>query len=211
MATAVAARLRSRLDREGFPSFQDWQRAGPFAFDADWQGSAPDAHLETQVQLLWSSEALFVRFRARYQTITVFENSEVNGRRDLLWERDVAEMFVQPNPEAPRRYKEFEVSPNGLWIDLDIDLDTQERKRDMNSGLRCRARILPKERIWTAEMAIPMLALTLVFNPAKRWRANFFRVEGAQEPRFYSAWNPTHTPQPDFHVPEAFGELTFKG
>jgi len=38
---------------------------------------------------------------------------------------------------------------------------------------------------------------------------NFYRVEGAAEPRFYSAWQPTGTPAPNFHVPEAFGELVF--
>jgi len=41
------------------------------------------------------------------------------------------------------------------------------------------------------------------------WRVNFFRVEGATEPRFYSAWRPTNTPKPNFHVPEAFGALVF--
>jgi alpha-galactosidase len=41
------------------------------------------------------------------------------------------------------------------------------------------------------------------------WRVNFFRVEGAAEPRFYSAWRPTNTPKPNFHVPEAFGALVF--
>jgi alpha-galactosidase len=34
-------------------------------------------------------------------------------------------------------------------------------------------------------------------------------VEGATEPRFYSAWRPTGTAVPNFHVPEAFGQLIF--
>jgi hypothetical protein len=34
-------------------------------------------------------------------------------------------------------------------------------------------------------------------------------VEGPSEPRFYSAWRPTNTGQPNFHVPEAFGWLVF--
>ena len=47
-------------------------------------------------------------------------------------------------------------------------------------------------------------------HPAAEWRVNFFRVEGAREPRFYSAWRATNTPQPNFHVPEAFGKLRFQ-
>jgi alpha-galactosidase len=59
-------------------------------------------------------------------------------------------------------------------------------------------------------LAFPMQALTKRFDPSAEWRVNFFRVEGVAEPRFYSSWQPTHTPQPNFHVPEAFGVLRFQ-
>jgi alpha-galactosidase len=55
-----------------------------------------------------------------------------------------------------------------------------------------------------------MKALTPSFDPSAEWRANFFRVEGAREPRFYSAWRATGTPKPNFHVPSAFGKLLFR-
>jgi len=32
-------------------------------------------------------------------------------------------LFVQSDPSQPRKYQEFEVAPNGNWIDLDIDLE----------------------------------------------------------------------------------------
>jgi hypothetical protein len=54
-----------------------------------------------------------------------------------------------------------------------------------------------------------MKCLVVRFDPATKWKVNFYRVEGASEPRFYSAWRPTRTPVPNFHVPEAFGELIF--
>jgi alpha-galactosidase len=58
-------------------------------------------------------------------------------------------------------------------------------------------------------LAIPMKALTVKFDPGAVWRVNFFRVEGPNEPRGYYAWRPTHTPQPNFHVPAAFGSMRF--
>src|SRR2546427_255620 len=64
-------------------------------------------------------------------------------------------------------------------------------------------------KIWVAELALPMKCFVARFDPAATWRVNFYRVEGAAEPRFYSAWQPTQTPAPNFHVPEAFGELVF--
>ena len=43
---------------------------------------------------------LWLRFRCRYRTVTVFADSEANGRRDQLWDRDVAEVFLQTDPSA---------------------------------------------------------------------------------------------------------------
>jgi alpha-galactosidase len=67
----------------------------------------------------------------------------------------------------------------------------------------------PNKKLWVAELSIPMKSLVARFDPAATWRVNFYRVEGTAEPRFYSAWRPTSTPQPNFHVPEAFGRLVF--
>lgn len=204
--TATALRLLSATDSHGFPPASAWENALQIRFDADWQGRNADPLRETEVRLLWTPESLYVRFQARYRTITVYPDSEPDGRRDLLWDRDVAETFLQPDPSAARSYKEFEVSPNGFWIDLNISCG---KKRDLRSGLIRRVSIDEKNKQWTAELSIPMKSLTAQFDPHAVWRANFYRVEGPAEPRFYSAWCPTGTPQPNFHVPEAFGQLVF--
>lgn len=205
---AVAVRLTVPCDAEGFPRAASWGRAGLLQFNTDWQGKNADPERETEVRLSWTTEDLFLRFHARYRTITVFADAEANGRRDQLWDRDVAEAFLQPDRSHLRRYKEFEVSPNGFWIDLDI---APGEKHDLKSGLKRRVVLDEAKKIWTAELAIPMKCLVAKFDPAVAWRVNFYRVEGAGEPRFYSAWKPTGTPVPNFHVPEAFGELVFAG
>ena len=193
-------------DAEGFPQPSAWQAAPAVRFNADWQGKNADPERETEVRLLWTPETLLLRFIAKYRTIRVFPDAEPNGRRDHLWDRDVAEIFLQPDSSALRRYKEFEVSPNGFWIDLDI---APGEKHDLKSDLRRRVTIDKKAKSWTAELAIPMKCLVERFDASAKWRVNFYRVEGAAEPRFYSAWRPTGTPAPNFHVPEAFGELIF--
>ena len=205
---AVASRLTGPCDAEGFPMPALWVGALPLQFNADWQGKNADSERGTEVRLLWTREVLFLRFQARYRTITVFADAEANGRRDQLWDRDVAEVFLQPDRSHLRRYKEFEVSPNGFWIDLEI---APGEKHDLKSGLKRRVVLREAEKTWTAELTIPMNCLVANFDPALAWRVNFYRVEGAQEPRFYSAWRPTGTQVPNFHVPEAFGELVFAG
>ena len=203
---AVAVRIKEPCDAGGFPALASWERATPLRFNTDWQGKNADPERETEVRLLWTEQMLFLQFRARYRTLTVFPDAEASGRRDQLWDRDVAEAFLQPDRLNPRRYKEFEVSPNGFWIDLDI---APGEKHDLKSGLKRRVVLSEAKEVWTAELALPMKCLLAKFDPTMAWRVNFYRVEGAKEPRFYSAWRPTGTKLPNFHVPEAFGELVF--
>jgi alpha-galactosidase len=203
---AVARQVTLPLGSEGFPTTAEWDAAPALRFCSDWRGENCDPARETKVRLLWSPQTLYLHFTAKYRVVTVFTDSEANGRRDHLWDRDVAEAFLQPPGSSLRHYKEFEISPSGLWIDLDI---APSEKRNLQSGLWPRASIDETARIWRAELAIPMASLTPNFDPTAEWRANFYRVEGPSEPRFYSAWRPTMTPQPNFHVPEAFGRLIF--
>lgn len=207
IAVTSAVRLRATPDAEGFPREAAWNSASPISFAHNWQGRSTDSARETEVRALWSPETLFLRFVARYRTITVFEDAEPSGRRDQLWDRDVAEAFLQPPEFSGRNYKEFEISPNGFWIDLDI---MPEGRRFLESGLKRRAKISSLRKMWQAQLAIPLESLTATFEPKKPWRANFYRVEGPREPRFYSAWCPTRTDVPNFHVPEAFGQLLFE-
>jgi hypothetical protein len=189
-------------------SAAEWGRAEPIRFSADWQGRSPKTELETEVRVLWSPGMLYIRFVCRYRDLFVFADSEPNGRRDHLWDRDVAEAFLQPPGMTGRHYKEFEVAPNGMWIDLDI---SPAGLADLKSGLARSVHLDEGRETWTAELAIPMNALTNGFDPAWPWRVNFYRVEGNAEPRSYMAWQPTHTARPNFHVPEKFGILRFQG
>jgi len=231
----VACRVSSEIRLDAANSAKEWQSAQPIRFDTDWQGRDSDPALETEVRVLWSPATLYLRFACRYRERFVFEDSDPNGRRDHLWDRDVAEAFFQPDwahPEADRVapaidhvapdalvrggadegvrpymfYKEFEVAPNGMWIDLDI---SPSGRADLKSGLTRSVHVDELTRSWVAEMAIPMKTITTKFDPGVVWRANFYRVEGRAEPRQYLAWQPTYTPQPNFHVPQAFGTLRF--
>jgi Carbohydrate-binding family 9 len=202
----VAAPIAEDLQIDAAHPAKEWERASAVAFCSDWQGKNPDPERETRIRLLWSRRHLYLRFECRYRELFIFQDSEANGRRDHLWDRDVAEAFLQPDPSRPRYYREFEVSPNGMWIDLDI---FPGGLRDLKSGMQRSVDRDDKSRLWRAELAIPISSLTASFDPAKIWRANFYRVEGPKEPRAYLAWQPTNTVQPDFHVPKAFGYLRF--
>jgi alpha-galactosidase len=223
--TVVAHRIAQEIPLNARKPAPEWASAAPITFCADWRGENSDAPRQTEVRVLWTPQTFYLRFVCRYRELFVFDDSDPDGRRDHLWDRDVAEAFLQPDSSHPRHYKEFEVSPNGMWIDLDIvryDVrpnedpcnessgdSTPASPRNLQSGLTRSVWLNQEQHIWTAELAIPMKAFAENFDPTGRWRANFYRVEGKHEPRFYSAWQPTRTPQPNFHVPEAFGHLQF--
>jgi alpha-galactosidase len=188
-----------------FPCPADWERAQPIAFCSDWQGMHEDPQRKTEARLLWSQMHLFIRFHCRYRDIYVYEGGPI--RRDQLWLRDTAELFIQPGDEDPGHYREFEISPNGDWLDLDI---SPGKKTHLFWNLKSRVTIDADRRLWTAELAIPLDGLSPAFDPGEIWKLNLFRIEGAEPHRFYSAWRPTHTPQPNFHVPAQFGALQFE-
>jgi alpha-galactosidase len=207
LPTATASRLKEKPDADGFPQSSSWDAAQPVRFDRDWRGQHADAGRATEARILWTSETLFLRFHANYHELNVYPDAREDGWRDHLWDRDVAEVFLQPDSSDPLKYKEFEVAPNGFWIDLDVSHGTIQ---ELHSKLRRRVVQNAAEKIWTAELAIPMRSLTSAFDPHHSWRLNFYRIEGKTEPRFYSAWSPTHSAKPNFHVPAAFGKLVFQ-
>jgi alpha-galactosidase len=204
--TITASRSARQIPIDAQHPAEEWGSAESTSFCADWQGKNPDPERQTSVRLLWTAQTVYLRFQCRFRELFVFDDSDANGRRDGLWDRDVVETFLQPDPSRPRYYREFEAAPNGMWIDLDI---FPGGLRDLKSGLQRSVWLDREHHTWSAELAIPMKALTDKFDPAAEWRTNFFRIEGPAESRFYAAWRATHTPQPNFHVPEAFGKLRF--
>jgi alpha-galactosidase len=202
----MAVRLSQPVGANGFPFESEWERAAPICFSHDWQGKNEDPLRQTEVRALWGADELYLQFCCRYRTIYVFPDADANRRRDELWDRDVAEVFLQPDRFGEKYYREFEVSPNGQWLDLDI---TPRGLGHIASGMRSSVKVEEARRQWTAELAIPMGAITARFDPAQPWRVNFFRCEGADPLRYYGAWQPTGTPQPNFHVPAVFGTLRF--
>ncbi len=187
-----------------------WKRARPVSFQHDWRGDLLVGH-ETTVRALWTATDLWLLFGCTYDNLTISPEPQTAKETDRLWAvSDVAEAFIAPNPGDIMRYKEFQVSPAGQWVDLHIDRETNNHDAKWDSGFRTAARIISTSGIWWAEMAIPLKAFGGPLpTVGTRWRLNFFRIEQGP-PKRNIAWQPTHTPQPNYHVPQAFGWLEFK-
>lgn len=188
-----------------------WSAARPASVARYWSGEEAPVERRAEARLLWTDAALGVRFEYRQAEPFVVSAAPRLDRKTLgLWDRDVCEIFLAPDADAPGRYFEFEAAPTGEWLDLAVHLTARGRETDWHfrSGLRAAARV-EGERVLIS-MSIPWKALGRTPRAGERWRANLFRCVGAGDTRGYVAWQPTHTPEPSFHVPEKFGWIRFK-
>ena len=186
-----------------------WKRAPAIQITRKWSGEEAPASRYAEARIIWSEESLVVRFVCRQsEPLIVSPNPQLDKKTIGLWDRDVCEIFVAPDPNTPERYFEFEAAPTGEWVYLELNLTTgcRETNWDFHSGMTTAARIAGEEL--TISICIPWSTSIPKPELGDVWRCNLFRCVGLGTER-YLAWQPTHTQEPYFHVPEVFGRLDF--
>ena len=188
----------------------EWIKAQPVDIAHYWFGEKAPAERHAEARILWSEEALLVRFVCNQsEPLTISSNPQLDQKTIGLWERDVCEIFIAPDPAEPNHYFEFEAAPTGEWLDLGIHLTAAGRETDweFQSGMTAAANVGEGQTI--IAMCIPWSSKIPKPNEGEKWRTNLFRCVGAGKLR-HLAWQPTHTVDPNFHVPDAFGWLSFE-
>jgi hypothetical protein len=188
-----------------------WQECERVKIAHYWSGEPASATRHAEVRVCWSDDALHVRFVGEQHEPLIVEEKPVTNKKTLgLWERDVCEIFLAPDAEHPERYFEFEAAPSGEWVDLGIVVKPAGRETDWNfdSGMTAAARLDRDQLI--IGIRIPWGSSIPKPQKGDVWRANVFRCVGPEAPERYLAWRPTCTPEPNYHVPEAFGLLRFE-
>jgi hypothetical protein len=189
---------------------KSWAKAKEVVIDKYWSGENAPSGRHAKAKLLWSRNALYVRFEANQtEPLFVYATPNLKTKTRGLWDRDVCEIFLAPNRAEPRKYFEFEIAPNGEWIDLGIHQmpDRRETDWDYRSGMQSAGRI-EEGRVLMA-IKVEWKALGKIPKTGDVWLGNLFRCVGEGAARGYLAWSPTGTKEPSFHVPEAFGEFEF--
>jgi len=208
----VATFSASDFAPDGALSKAAWKRARWVEFDHDPTGKTENPSVKTRVAAIWSDRYIYFAFSGQYETVNVYEGEDVSKERWELWNRDVVEVFLNPQPDRVSHYYEFEVAPNNQWIDLEIEkTKTPFNDASWNSGFEHATKIDDKNHVWSTEMRIPLSAMGVErIKSGDVWRANFFRAAGhdGDEKRIFLAWS--SIPQGGtFHVPNRFGILRF--
>ncbi len=189
------------------PTAAHWREVAPVISENDHWGKPVPGH-KTEIRSRWTDTHLYLLFTCPFVEMNLKENPATTEETNKLWMWDVAEVFIGSDFEHIWQYKELQVSPQGEWVDLDID-----RKKPLpeggwkwNSGFQVKARLDKENKIWYGEMEIPLKAIDP--RPAKdgiEMRVNFFRIQGAGQNKKYVVWQQTGVL--NNHVPEAFGRI----
>ena len=191
------------------PSSPFWQGAIPVFMDANTRGK-PDPKYRTEIRIRWTAQNLYLLYICPYEQLNLKPNPQTPTETNELWNWDVAEAFIGSDFKDIRHYKEFEISPQGEWVDLDINLNKPHHEDGWtwNSGMEASARIDSGAHVWYGAMRIPYSAIDA--RPAAAGnvlRINLFRSQGPASARHQIAWQAPMSNS--FHVPERFGLLEF--
>ena len=188
-----------------------WQQTAEVSLSHLWSGGLAESERHATARLLWTTRELVIRFEGiQKEPLIINSKPDLSKKAIKLWERDVFEIFVAPDPDKSDNYFEFEVAPTGEWLDAEIKISPNgERETDFEyrSGMKTAAKIF--ENTVLAVIKIRWQAFGRKPQAGEIWRGNLFRCIGTGKNRVYIAWQPTKTKTPNFHVPEAFGQFEF--
>jgi hypothetical protein len=189
-----------------------WRTADWVHFDHDMSGRQHYPQAETTVATVWTRHYVYFAYRCKYTVLNVFENADPAVEKWGLWNRDVVEVFINPQPERVNHYYEFEVSPNNICVDLEINKDRSPfNNASWDSHFEHATRVDSEHHIWTCEMRIPVESMGVKEIAAgAEWRLNLFRADGPGDDsqRRFLAWSTIPTGA-SFHVPTRFGIIQF--
>ena len=211
LAADVPHRSRASAPRKMFVCTLD----PPSSF---WSASRPGLHgqrsvredrsrYRTEVRTRWTKDNLYFLFICPYEELNLKPYAEPAGRNQRTMELGRGRGLHRLRFSDIKRYKEFEVSPQGEWVDLDIDLKQAASRRWLDVEFRFRsagAKSTTHKHVWYGAMRIPFRAIdTRPPAAGNTLRINLFRSGGPPTRPYGITWQPTMSKT--FHVPEKFG------
>jgi hypothetical protein len=177
-------------------------------------GTAAPESLKTTVGMFWNNDDIVVFFRGSFQLLRYETNLPpelLHQKTYRLWElSDVYEVFIGPAAADRGHYKEFQVAPDGRWIDIDVFNALGTSNHHWFSGSRMRSFINPRMKRWSAALFLPWNCFNTQHDSGLAWNVNLYRASGKFHGDELLAWSPVGTGPRCFHRPEKFGNIQFK-
>jgi hypothetical protein len=205
---STSKRLRDDMDLTLDVNSPLWRLAPVIVADHSAKGTLTPGH-RTEIRSRWSAENLYFLFVCPYEELYLLSDPRTDRETNKLWDHDVVEVFIGSDLDHTWLYREFQVSPQGEWVDLDIDRQNPKPAGGWlwNSGFTVKAQIDKDKKIWYAAMKIPFKSITTKApKPGMQFKVDYFRLQGPPPDRKAIAWRPT-SPTGNHHMPDKFGFL----
>lgn len=211
--------------------------AGPIAIDANWDktawknvkpvdltyfmGDRPEHFPKTQARMLYDDQAIYVIFRVEDRYV----RAVARKHQDPVCRDSCAEFFFTPGTDTAAGYFNLEMNCGGTML---FNFQVVPRQNSIPIAAADLQRIdvahtqpqtvepeVEAPTTWTVEYRIPVDILAKYYPGVKKpaagvsWRANFYKCGDKTSHPHWLTWSFVDRPQPDFHVPEWFGTISF--
>lgn len=195
-----------------------WKDAAPITrFATYWDNKTPRPG--TRAYLTWDNDALYYAATMSDAELKAFGKH----RNDSLWDGDVFEMFLKPNPDGPAYY-EFQANPKALVFECFFpERGTYPKDLSKAPVLGNTAAVHLEGTLdqsgdtdasWTVEGRIPWSAFRPTGgrpNPGDEWRFALCRYDHGPEGTRPILMSSAPLTKPSFHRHEDYARLRFEG
>jgi hypothetical protein len=197
-----------------------WDRI-PALSVSNFMGKIPSFKPEVFAKLMYDDENIYAIFIVKDRFVRCL-TTIINGP---VWKDSCVEFFFSPDAGLPNNYFNLEVNcggtplmhfntfpDSGPHILSAMDISSIEIAHSMPPVVDPE---LTGPVIWTLEYRIPLATIrkyAFVSQPAKgvSWKANFYKIAENNSNPHYMTWSPVLNAEPNFHLPQFFGTLSFQ-
>lgn len=168
------------------------------------------------VKLFYTENYIYVKFLVTEQKVKVVYKKY----GDPVYKDSCVEFFINPFPDKSQDYINIEVNAIGTLLigagkDRNRTLFKKEELGDLHivSSLDSHVADTLESGSWTLHLKIPIGLFENYYGERfikERAIGNFYKCGDETEFEHYGVWNYIHNSEPDFHLPQYFGELIFE-
>lgn len=182
-------------------------------------GSEPQHKPKVQAKAAYDDEAVYVIFRVEDRYVRCVHTKYQNP----VYEDSAVEFFFSPSGDISNGYFNIEINCGGTALfkfrspekGTVLIPESEFMKIEIAHSLpRIIYPEIKNEVIWTIEMRIPLDILNKYYPvsspaPGVKWKANFYKIADESSHPHYLTWSKVNFPDPNFHLPQFFGTLSF--
>lgn len=232
---AFSIMLNNAIASDQPESYQVKRLKGGMSIDARWDkvqwkkireipvarfmGDLPAFQPVVKAKMMYDKDNLYLIYKVEDKHVRI-QNTKFNSSVST---DACVEFFFSPDVEWPLRYFNLEINAGGTGLmAYHKDGKRMNLKEEDFKGVEI-AHTLPKylekeiaEPVtWYLEVKLPLEMLRKyaeVTQPKKGviWKANFYKTSSRSTNPHYITWSEVKNPKPQFHLPQFFGNITFR-